>query len=426
MYRKHLFITLIAVSVLGIGSISAMAQTGAIHGTVKLKQADGTLAPVANAVIDVYRLEMTGKQENIKTNKRGEFNILGLFIAGKYVMAVSAPGARPYLKGSVKPGQDVEIAIVLEPGDGRRYTMEQAKQLAEGDGGSTNSGGESPEERAKREEMEAKNKEIAASNAKAEETNAITRRTFEAGGKALQAKNYDEAVKQYEEGLAADPEQPALLTNKSIALRIRGAEKYNAAVQSKDQATKDAGMAAAKKDFSDSAAAATKAVELVKAESPAVDQAERARQTANKNAALAARAEAMKIFVSKVDPSKADDGEAAFKDYEATLTDPPTKLKVQLEGAQMLFDAGAVDKAVTAYKQVLEVQPDNVDALLGAGLALFGTGDTAKYQEAANFLQRFVDIAPDTHALKADAKAVLDDLKKQDVKPQKPATRRRG
>jgi hypothetical protein len=65
---------------------------------------------------------------------------------------------------------------------------------------------------------------------------------------------------------------------------------------------------------------------------------------------------------------------------------------------------------------------------LGAGLALFATGDKTKYQEAANFLQRFVDKAPDTHKFKADAKAVLENLKSQEnIKPEKtPAATGRG
>jgi hypothetical protein len=60
---------------------------------------------------------------------------------------------------------------------------------------------------------------------------------------------------------------------------------------------------------------------------------------------------------------------------------------------------------------------------------LFQSGDKAKFQEAANYLQRFVDKAPDTHKLKASAKESLEYLKTQEnIKPQKtaPATKRRG
>src|ERR1044072_2711286 len=92
-----------------------------------------------------------------------------------------------------------------------------------------------------------KNAEIEASNKKITEANDIIARTFKAGNEALQAagvaskaKNTDEAVAkytaalaQYDEGLAADPDQPAILTNKAVALKGRGVERYNATVRSK-------------------------------------------------------------------------------------------------------------------------------------------------------------------------------------------------
>ena len=53
-------------------------------------------------------------------------------------------------------------------------------------------------------------------------------------------------------------------------------------------------------------------------------------------------------------------------------------------------------------------------------LALFASGDKAKFQEAANYLQRYVDKAPDTDPLKQSAKESLDYLKTaENVKPEK-------
>ena len=96
----------------------------------------------------------------------------------------------------------------------------------------------------------------------------------------------------------------------------------------------------------------------------------------------------------------------------------------------MYFDSGAATKAADEFQKVLTANPDSLEATLGLGLALFSTGDKGKYQEAANYLQRFVDKAPDTHPLKASAKESLEYLKTQEnVKPQKTtggSTRRRG
>jgi len=86
----------------------------------------------------------------------------------------------------------------------------------------------------------------------------------------------------------------------------------------------------------------------------------------------------------------------------------------------MLLDAGAADKAFVEYQKILAANPDDPDANLGAGLSLYGVGDKAKYQEAANYLQHFVDKAPDTHKFKNDAKAILLEMKNtENVTPEK-------
>ena len=93
----------------------------------------------------------------------------------------------------------------------------------------------------------------------------------------------------------------------------------------------------------------------------------------------------------------------------------------------MLFDANSFDKALAEYQKILATNPDDTDALVKSGMLLFNIGamnnDKAKYQEAANFLQQFVDKAPDTDKLKADAKAILEELKnQQNVKAEKTTT----
>ena len=96
--------------------------------------------------------------------------------------------------------------------------------------------------------------------------------------------------------------------------------------------------------------------------------------------------------------------------------------------AQMLLDSGSADKALTEFKAILATTPDSPEANLGAGLAVYATGDKAKFQEAANFLQRFVEVAPDTNPMKNDAKAILTELKNtENVTPEKgkPGTRKR-
>ncbi|MDQ2921600.1 MAG: tetratricopeptide repeat protein, partial [Acidobacteriota bacterium] len=326
---------------------------------------------------------------------------------------------------------DMEYTIELSPGDGRRLTLDEIKSHS-----SQSRGGAEPaevkpstaEEKAKIAELEKKNAEIAARNEKATKSNEVVARTFQAGNAAFSAKNYEEAIKQYEEGLAADPEQPALLVNEARAYTQRGVIRYNAAITTKEEAEKGPGIEAAKGDFRSAAAATTKAIGMIKAQTVPTEAADLTKYNNNKLAALTVHAEAMRLFVSKADPTQADAGLAAFKDYIAVETDPAKKAKAQLDAAQLLLDAGAVDKAYAEFQAIVTAEPDNPDANLGAGLSLFASGDKAKYQDAANFLQHYVDVAPETHKFKADAKAILAELKNAEkVIPEKttPTRRRR-
>lgn len=413
MRRFNLFSSIIATAVLVLSAVAASAQTGQLRGHIILKQADGTTVKPADVVIDVYRTDMAG-QFHTKTDKKGEFIFAGLPFIGTYIVAASLPTASPYAMRNVKVGRDIDYEIVLGPGNGKRLTEAEAKQISSGggqDATTTGGGGESAADKTKREELLKKNADIEASNKKAENTNQIVGEAFKAGNAALTAKNYEEAVKQYDIGLAADPEQAALLTNKSAALKARGVDKYNAAILSKDEAARNAGLDAAKADFKNAAETSDKAFELIKKEPAATDPNDQKRHEANKYAAVNVRAEAYRLYVSKADGTKADAGIAAFQDYIAAEPDAAKKTKAQLDLAQMLLDAGAGDKAFAEYQKILAATPNDPDANLGAGLALYATGDKAKYQEAANYFQKFVDTAPDTHKFKNDAKAILLEMK---------------
>lgn len=446
------FFGALAVAILVVSaSISAVAQVGELRGTVMIQQADGQKVPLADAQIDVFRTDITGKY-NTKTNKKGEFVFAGLPFVGTYVVAASHETANPNFMPGVKVGRGVPVDLVVTPGSGKRLTFDEIKSAGgtappatSGSGGGGGGGGESAEDKAKREEMLRKNKEIEDSNKKITSANEIIARTFKAGNEALAAatvaskaqngeqaiQKYTEAVTQFDEGLVADPEQPAILTNKAVALKGRGVEKYNNTIRSKtlDDAGRTAALEGAKADFKGAAEASSKAVQLLKAQTVPTDPAEQARYNGNKYAAMLTNSESMRLYVSKVDATKAPDGIAAFKDYISAETDPVKKSKAQLDAAQMLLDSGAADQAFAEFKNVLATTPDSPEANLGAGLALYATNDKAKFQEAVNYIQRFVDVAPDSNAFKDDAKAILAAIKaSENITPEKgskPAPKRR-
>jgi tetratricopeptide (TPR) repeat protein len=430
MFRRYFLPVLAGIAIVFSTSLLVSAQNGQLRGHVTLKQADGTIVPAADAVVDVFRTDLPG-DFNLKTNKKGEFIHAGLPYVGTYIISVSMPGAQAYFLPNVKAGRDEDYKIELATGDGRRLTRADIKTLMAGSPGASNGGAkETTEDKAKREEIIKKNTEILAANKKAETSNAIIDRTFKAGNEALRAKNYDAAIAQYDEGLAADPEHPgapALLTNKTMALSSRAVDKYNEGVKSSDEATKNAGIEAAKKDWREATEASTRGVAMLKAMPAPSDAASANTAKLNLYFALMARADAMRLFVTKVDQSQVDAGVAAFQEYIAAESDPVKKSKAEHDLAQMLFDANVFDRALSEYQKILEANPDDLDALLRAGQALFNIGaintDKAKYQEAANYLARFVEKAPEGNPYKADAKAILDALKDQEnVKPEKTTT----
>lgn len=436
MFRKF-SLAIFAVLALVSTTVSVSAQTGELRGKVVMTQADGTKAPASEVVIDVFRIDVSGKY-NTKTNKKGEFVFAGLPLVGTYTIGASHPSARPTYLPGIRVGTGTEYELNLAPGDGRRLTLDEIKAAekgAAGSGSTSGSGsGESAADKAKREELLRKNAEIEAKNKKIEESNAVVARTFKEGNAAFEAKKYDDAIRLYEEGIAADPGQPALLTQKSAALKSRGVDRYNAAITTKDEAAKTPGIEAAKADFRASAEAIKQALDLLNAQPTPTDPQDQARLTSNKLAALSTRAEAMRLFVTKVDPTQVDAGQKAYEEYLAVETDPARKLTGQRGLAQMLFDANSFDKALAEYQKLLATNPDDTDALVKSGMLLFNIGamnnDKAKYQEAANYLQQFVDKAPDTDKFKDDAKAILEELKnQQNVKAEKttatPARRRR-
>jgi hypothetical protein len=432
--RSNLFPrTLFAALLLTAFAVAAQAQVTQVNGKVTLKQADGTVVPVVGAQIDIYRTDI--KQEfHTKSDKKGGYIHAGLPFVGTYTVVVSAPNAQPSFAVKKRFTQAQQLDFELRPGDGSKLTLDQVNSLAASGGNvgstaaATPAAGESKEAKAKREELDRKVKEIEAKNAEITKNNESIQNAFKAGNDALNANRLDDAITQYQAGLSARAEEPALLTNLSEALRRRGVARYNDAVKSADADAKNKGIEDAKKDWKDAADAAQKALQVINTGS--ADPQQQAIYAQNKNVAISTRALALALVARKVDPTQAQAAWEAYQEYIAIETDATKKAKLKGDALQTLFDASALDLATTQARAVLAEDPENVDANRILGLALFSSGDKAKFQEAANYLQRYVDKAPDTDPLKQSAKESLDYLKTaENVKPEKvtptrPARRR--
>jgi tetratricopeptide (TPR) repeat protein len=440
MRRSPILIVLIALAMSLLFSAAVSAQTGQLRGHVVIKQEDGTSVPLAGAVIDVFRTDIGGKYET-KTDKRGQFVFAGVPFTGDYIISASAPNAAPYAKGNVKAGRDIDYELSLVVGDGRRYTEAEAKDAVKG--GGTDAGKPPTESAADKARRDAAAKQYEAEKVKVANVNEVLNRTFKAGNDAMTAKNYDEAVRQYDEGLAADPEQVVFYARKANALRSRGVDHYNLSVKSTDAAVKTSELEIAKKDFQLAADTINKGNDIAKKEAVGTDPAASA---ARKLEILSGRAETMRLLV-KVDPSQGEAALTAYQEYIAAESDAVKKAKAEKDIAQILFDSASsstdvvagYDRAVAAYKKILETDPNDTDAMLRIGQSLFNVGaitkdkgDTpgskAKYQEAVNYLQLFVNKSAEGQ-LKEEAKQLIEVSKAEaNVKPEAitpPGRRRR-
>jgi tetratricopeptide (TPR) repeat protein len=396
--RSKLLLHLFAALVVALSAASASAQIITAKGKVMLKQADGTVVPLQGAVVKFFRTDINQTFE-AKTDKRGEYVNVGIPLTGTFTIAVSAPGARPDYLPNVKISASPENNFTLEPGDGTALTLEQIKA---GRAAAAAAGGTANTEEAKKRaaEAEAERKRIEAENAKATELNAKLPEILKAGNTALMAKNYDEAITQYDQGIQLDPTQAVFYRNKAVALRTRGVDKYNTAIKAKDNAGKDA----AREDFKQAADMAEKAVVNF-------------RQNASKSAAAPAapgapatdevgylfdRAESYRLALQTLTTVDNEAAVKAVQEYINAETDEAKKAKAQASLGDALFQGGKLEEAVAAYRTALSANPNNLDAMYGLGFAL-AAQDQSKYGEARDMLQQFVSKAPDTHPRKQEA-----------------------
>jgi tetratricopeptide (TPR) repeat protein len=430
MYRKNIIVSLLAAVMILAGSFAAYAQTAPVRGKVELKKADGTTVPVADAVVEAYRTDVSrGKMPPSKTDKKGFFNFAGFPLGQTFVIVVSAPGIRTEYFPNVRAGAE-NIVITAFEGDGKKPTEEEVRQaLANVSTQPQQSRELTAEQKKQQAEFEKQRAEIEAKNKKIESSTAIIKASLDEGGKAFEAKNYDLAIAKFEEGYNADPEfagtAPVLLNNKSLALLRRAIDKYNQIPKDATPTARLEALAPVKKDLMDVVDAATKSLTIL-GTATSTDANVQKGYDANKAGAYANRVEAYRLlFRTKADVSVGADAVKALQEYEAVETDAAKKAKVQLGLADAIREAGDMEgHSIAIYRRVLEAAPENTDALAGLGLSLFNAGVMAQnkeqMQEGLNIMQRFADTAPDTHPLKVSVREAVDYLKTQEkLTPQK-------
>jgi len=408
----------VATLLMAFASLSVFAQVGRMEGEVKKR---GTNEPIPNAEVQIHRNDIKWSA-NLKTDKKGKFIHAGIQYGGTYVIIVGADGFAPAFSNGHKPDQPIP-AFELDPGDGKRLTLDEVKAvMAKGPGGAAPGAGSGGSKAAaatgpSKKEIEEYNKkveEVKKKNESIEATNKAMNAALEAGKTAFNAKDYNTAISEFDKGIVLDAEQNVFWYFKGLSLYNRGVTNLNASLQ--DPSKRDA----AKADFTDAVTNATKAITLLEAQlqsAGAADPSKAAQNKTNKAAYIKVRADSSALLGRRF--GDAAMAEAANKDYIAVAEvtdDPVLKKKHLFTGAETLRDAGNVDAAVAAYKGILEVDPNYADAYYGMGLAYFGNEKT--FQDGANYLQFFIDKAPATDPRVAEAKGVIDAMK---IKPSKEA-----
>ncbi len=431
MFRKNYLISFLTITLFLIGGLAVSAQNAPVRGLIELKaEGGGKATPVQGALVEVYRIDIKSKFPSDTTDKKGGFNFAGLPLGAVFVLSISGPGIRPEIIPNIKAGMD-SLVIEVSPGDGKKLTEDEVRKELANAANNSQTTEESAEVKKQREEDAKKRAEIEAKNKKIQESDEIARKSLEDGSAAFKAKNYDAAIAKFDEGITAVPDfvgsTPVLLNYKGVALKDRGFGYY--VEGSKDKALKDAKFATAKKDWNEAIDAFNRALEIVKTAAAATDPNEQKNRELTKTNLLSNAAEVHRLMVqSGVDVSRTKEAVAIYDEYLPLEVDPARKIKSQVAYADILFAGGDTDNAVIQYRKAIELAPDNPDALAGLGLALVNAGSLTnnkdQMQEGLNFLERFANVAPDTHRLKASVKETVEYLKtEQKLTPQKTTTK---
>ena len=401
MYRKNYFTFLFLAAILLIGTMTAIAQTSPVRGEVKLKKADGTLVPVADAVVDAYRTDIAkGTMPSAKTNKKGEFSFVGFPLGQRFALTASAAGVGPRVQPDVKAGQE-NIVIIVEEGDGRKLTEAEVREVASSSA-SIPAGGLTAAQKKEQEEIAKKNTEITAKNKKLQEGDDIASKANTEGVAALKAKNYELAITKFSEGVAAVPDYvgstPVLLNGKLVTLKARGYDSYKEGAGSADLALRKSKYETANKDFDEGLVAFDQAMAVVKGAPAASAPDEQKKRT---NLTLELLTNALEIHrlkaVSGIDSTKTAQASVIVEEYIAVEPDAAKKTAVKVTLGDIMRAAGEFDKAIATYRSVLETAPDNNEVMASLGLSLVALGTSvepankAQLQEGLNYMQKYAD-----------------------------------
>ncbi|MBC7899781.1 MAG: hypothetical protein H7070_06970 [Saprospiraceae bacterium] len=438
MYNKLFLTVFLSAAVFFAGQITVTAQTSPVRGEVKLKKADGTIVPVADAVVDAYRTDLAkGTAPPTKTNQKGQFSFVGFVPGHIYALAVSGAGIGPKIEPGVKGGRD-NIVIIVEEGDGRTLTEAEVREVL-ALAASAPKGDLSAAQKKEQEELAKKNALIIEKNKKIQEGDAVAGKSNTEGVEALKAKNYDLAISKFAEGVAAVPDfvgsTPVMLNGKLVAHKARGFDSYVEGARSTDPAVRKTKYETANKDFDEGLAAFDQAMVIIKAAPAATEAAE---QKTRSNLILELHVNALEVHrlkaVTGIDSTKTAQAAMIVEEYTVAETDSIKKTAAKVTLGDIMRASGEFDKAIAAYRSVLETTPDNNEVMASLGLSLVALGTSVEpankeqLQEGLNYMQKYADtvaiLSTDSKQVQEFKQSVKDTVEylktEQKLKPQAP------
>ncbi|NOT46996.1 MAG: hypothetical protein HOP17_04510 [Acidobacteria bacterium] len=401
MFRKFFVLVSAALVLAFVAVDNASAQGAGVRGEVKIKKADGTLVPAPDVLVEVFRTDTTkGTLPSATTNKKGQFTFVQFPYAQTFALAVSGAGINPMIEPGVKAGRE-NIVITVSEGDGHKLTEAEVRQTL-ASAVNVQSGELTAAQKKEQEEFEKKNAEITAKNKKIQEGDAVAGKANVDGVAALKAKDYATAIAKFGEGVAAVPDfvgsTPVMLNGKMVAHRARGYEFYREGVTNSDFAVRKAKYDEANKDYDEGLAAFAQAMAVIKGAPAATDPNDQKQRAGITLELLTNAVEVHRLkAIGGVDFSKTADAATVIDEYIAAEPDPAKKTSAKVTLGDIMRVSGEFEKAIAAYKSVLEVAPDNNEVMASLGLSLVALGTSVEpankeqLQEGLNYMQKYAD-----------------------------------
>ncbi len=384
MFRRKFFMPISLVGIFIIASVTVFAQSTSVGGRVDLKNADGTLVPLDGAKVECYRIDIKSGCVTAKTNKKGEFIILGIPYGAKVVLAVSGEGISPRISQDVAAGNE-KVVIEVIAGNGEVLTEDKVREVRESSPviGPSNSGELSKDQKEALAKAEAERERIEKKNAKSADNNQRRSELLKEGNQAFKSNNWADAIARYDEGFNLDPEflgGTVFLKNKAKAHLEKAVANYKEAVNTKNGKAIDKAKSEAVKDFTQALLASNRSYTIIK-DAPVAEIGEAKAKTEMK------------------------DSLAIVKDVFRVMG----QMRVNLATGLLTEEDAVV--AVSVSKDALKLLPGDPDILAGLAMALYTSssfkGSVDELKESLSFWNQYKKAAPKDHSQQAVADEMI-------------------